>query len=53
MTGATNERCKGGQFVLGAMSLPGNPYDGHTLAAQLDQVARITASKPTRARCTR
>jgi IS5 family transposase len=45
----TNERCKGGQFVLGAMSLPGNPYDGHTLAAQLDQVARITASKPTRA----
>jgi IS5 family transposase len=45
----TNERCKGGQFVLGAMSLPGNPYDGHTLAAQLDQVARITTSKPTRA----
>ena len=31
------------------MSLPGNPYDGHTLGAQLDQVARITASKPTRA----
>ena len=45
----TNERCKGGQFVLGAMSLPGNPYDGHTLGAQLDQVARVTGKKPARA----
>jgi len=45
----TNERCKGGQFVLGAMSLPRNPYDGHTLGAQLDQVARITGKKPARA----
>jgi IS5 family transposase len=45
----TNERCKGGQFVLGAMSLPGNPYDGHTLSAQLDQVARVTGRKPARA----
>lgn len=45
----TNERCKGGQFVLGALSLPGNPYDGHTLGAQLDQVARITGKKPARA----
>lgn len=32
----TNERCKGSQFVLGAISLPGNPYDGHTPGAQLD-----------------
>ncbi len=38
----TNERCKGGQFVLGAMSLPGNPYDGHSLAGQIDQVTRLT-----------
>ena len=45
----TNERCKGGQFVLGAMSLPGNPYDGHTLGAQIDQVARVTGRKPARA----
>lgn len=45
----TNERCKGGQFVLGALSLPGNPYDGHTLGAQLDQVARITGQNPARA----
>lgn len=45
----TNERCKGGQFVLGALSLPGNPYDGHTLGNQLDQVARVTGRKPARA----
>lgn len=44
----TNERCKGGQFVLGALSLPGNPYDGHTLGNQLDQVARVTGRKPAR-----
>jgi IS5 family transposase len=25
-------RCKGGQFVAHAAALPGNPYDGHTLA---------------------
>ena len=45
----TNERCKGGQFVLGAMALPGNPYDGHTLAAQIDQVARLTGRRVRRA----
>ncbi len=38
----TNERTKGGQFVHGARALPGNPYDGHTLAAQIDQAARMT-----------
>jgi IS5 family transposase len=27
----TNARSPGGQFVLHAKSLPGNPYDGHTL----------------------
>ena len=26
----------------GAMTLPGNPYDGHSLAGQIDQVARLT-----------
>lgn len=40
----TNERCKGGQFVLGAMALPGAPYDGHTLADQIDQVAKLTGT---------
>lgn len=28
----TLHRSKGGQFALHAMALPGNPYDGHTLA---------------------
>ena len=28
----TLQRSKGGQFALHAMALPGNPYDGHTLA---------------------
>ncbi|MCP4238882.1 MAG: IS5 family transposase [bacterium] len=37
-----NERAKGGQFVVGSQALPGNPYDGHTLADQIDQVERLT-----------
>jgi IS5 family transposase len=45
----TNERTKGGQFVLGAQALPGNPYDGHTLAGQIDQVARLTGMTVKRA----
>jgi len=38
----TNRPAPGGQFVLGARSLPGNPFDGHTLAAQIAQTQRIT-----------
>jgi transposase, IS5 family len=38
----TNAAAPGGQFVLGARSLPGNPYDGHTLAEQIAQAERIT-----------
>ena len=38
----TNAAAPGGQFVLGARSLPGNPYDGHTLAAQIAQAERLT-----------
>jgi transposase, IS5 family len=38
----TNARAPGGQFVVGAMTAPGRPYDGHTLAAQLEQTTRIT-----------
>jgi transposase, IS5 family len=38
----TNALAPGGQFVLGARALPGNPYDGHTLAAQIAQTERIT-----------
>ena len=29
-------------FVVGARSFPGNPYDGHTLAPALEQVAILT-----------
>src|SRR3712207_2643010 len=38
----TNAAAPGGQFVLGARALPGNPYDGHTLAAQIAQAERLT-----------
>jgi IS5 family transposase len=38
----TNAVAPGGQFVLGARALPGNPYDGHTLAAQIAQTERVT-----------
>ena len=33
-------------FIVGARSYPGNPYDGHTLYDQLQQVHTITDSKP-------
>jgi transposase, IS5 family len=38
----TNAVTPGGQFVLAARALPGNPYDGHTLAAQIAQTERLT-----------
>mgnify|MGYP005846566007 CR=1 FL=1 len=38
----TSRPAPAGQFVLGARSLPGNPCDGHTLAGQIAQTARIT-----------
>ena len=38
----TNRRAPGGQFVLHATSLPGNPYDGHTLAHVIDDTERLT-----------
>lgn len=38
----TNRPAPGGQFVIGARSLQGNPFDGHTLAAQIAQTERIT-----------
>lgn len=44
-----NEKAKGGQFVVGAQSLPGNPYDGHTLGKQIDQVERLTGISVRRA----
>jgi IS5 family transposase len=45
----TNALAPGGQFVLGARSLPGNPFDGHTLAAQIAQTERLTRTRIERA----
>jgi transposase, IS5 family len=47
----TLKRSKGGQFALHAKALPGNPYDGHTLASIIpdmettigNQIGRILA----------
>jgi transposase, IS5 family len=36
-------------FVVGARSVPGNPYDGHTLAEQLEQVEILTGYRPKQA----
>jgi IS5 family transposase len=33
-------------FVVGMQSLPGNPYDGHTLKASLQQVKKLTGIAP-------
>ena len=38
----TNARAPGGQFVLHAKTLPGNPYDGHTLRAIIEDTQRLT-----------
>jgi IS5 family transposase len=38
----TNARAPGGQFVLHAMALPGNPYDGHTLGAVIAATEQLT-----------
>ena len=38
----TNARAPGGQFVLHAKALPGNPYDGHTLAPIIADTQRLT-----------
>ncbi len=35
-------------LVVGAQSLPGNPYDGHTLSTALAQVERLTGVRPER-----
>ncbi len=38
----TVKRSKGGQFVIHAKALPGNPYDGHTLASVIPQIEALT-----------
>ena len=35
-----------GGFIVGMRSLPGNPYDGHTLAEALEQVEILTDQRP-------
>ena len=46
---AGNARAPSGQFVLGVRALPGNPYDGHTLAAQIAQIVRLAGERAERA----
>ncbi len=38
----TNKRCKGGQFILHAKALAGNPYDGHTLKDVIEETEALT-----------
>ncbi len=38
----TNKRCKGGQFILHATALPGNPFDGHTLKGIIEETEALT-----------
>jgi len=45
----TNRRAPGGQFVLHARALPGNPYDGHTLRAVIDDTQKLTGCEIERA----
>ena len=45
----TNARAPGGQFVLHAKALPGNPYDGHTLDAVIESTERLTGREIERA----
>lgn len=40
----TLKRSKGGQFVLHAKALPGNPYDGHTLATIIPEIEALTGA---------
>ena len=40
---------KGGQFVTHVQALPGNPYDGHTLATVIPAMEKLTGATITRA----
>jgi len=41
-------RCKGGQFVAHVKALPGNPYDGHTLATVIPEIEATLGASLTR-----
>jgi IS5 family transposase len=40
----TEKRCKGGQFAVHAMALPGRPYDGHTLETVIPAIEATTGA---------
>jgi IS5 family transposase len=44
----TLKRSKGGQFALHAKALPGNPYDGHTLAAMIPDMEKTIGNEISR-----
>lgn len=41
----TLKRSKGGQFALHAKALPGNPYDGHTLATVIPDIEQTIGNE--------
>jgi IS5 family transposase len=45
----THRYAKGGQFVVHAKALPGNPYDGHTLAAVIPDLEALVGNTIQRA----
>src|ERR1700751_2639237 len=45
----TNARARGGQFVLHAKALPGNPYDGDTLSAVIAATEKLPGCQIARA----
>lgn len=44
----TLNRSKGGQFALHTMALPGNPYDGHTLATVIPDMEQTIGNELSR-----
>ncbi|SJM32542.1 transposase (fragment) [Mesorhizobium delmotii] len=44
----TLKRSKGGQFALHAKALPGNPYDGHTLASVIPDMEKAIGNEISR-----
>jgi IS5 family transposase len=40
----TIKHCKGGRFVTHVKALPGNPYDGHTLAAVIPDMEALVGN---------
>jgi transposase, IS5 family len=41
----TLKRCKGGQFAIHAKAMPGNPYDGHTLAQIIPAIEQLVGNE--------